>query len=280
MKIAYTADLHGSGAAYRHLFNAALRFRADAIIMGGDLLPYGGSSLENSPRSQRRYILTALRARLRELKKVAPDVVVCLILGNEDWAGGMGALERLESEDLCRVAHMKCVKLRAGFDLIGYSCVPPTPYSIQDWERRDRVADAPTPTKFDACVSEGTRMVRIDSVEYFNGQFSIEDDLAKLPTPRNGKKAVYVTHAPPYGTNCDVMYDLTHVGSKSIRALIERTQPTLTLHGHIHESPSLTGHWFDHVGATMCINVGKDGTGPKAALFKIGESGVDAYELL
>ena len=48
----------------------------------------------------------------------------------------------------------------------------------------------------------------------------------------------------------------THVGSKAVRWFIEKEQPPLTLHGHIHESPKMSGSWKDKIGNTICINVG------------------------
>ncbi len=42
-------------------------------------------------------------------------------------------------------------------------------------------------------------------------------------------------------------------GSPAVRAFIDRVQPMLTLHGHIHESP---GHV--RIGKTLCINAGSE----------------------
>jgi Icc-related predicted phosphoesterase len=36
-----------------------------------------------------------------------------------------------------------------------------------------------------------------------------------------------------------------------VRELIERYQPLLSLHGHVHESPGAM-----HIGRTLCINPG------------------------
>lgn len=43
------------------------------------------------------------------------------------------------------------------------------------------------------------------------------------------------------------------VGSSAVREAIERYQPLVALHGHIHESPGAT-----HIGRTLCINPGSD----------------------
>ena len=63
-------------------------------------------------------------------------------------------------------------------------------------------------------------------------------------------------HAPPFGTKLDIITSKEHVGSKAIRNFIEKEQPFLTLHGHIHESPRMSGSYFDKIGSTLCINVG------------------------
>ena len=43
MKIVYTADLHGIEGLYSQLFRLAVNWGAEAIIIGGDLLPKHGS---------------------------------------------------------------------------------------------------------------------------------------------------------------------------------------------------------------------------------------------
>jgi Icc-related predicted phosphoesterase len=46
-------------------------------------------------------------------------------------------------------------------------------------------------------------------------------------------------------------------GSRSIKSFIEKNQPLLTLHGHIHESPELSGAYMDQIGETLSINPGQ-----------------------
>ncbi len=73
-------------------------------------------------------------------------------------------------------------------------------------------------------------------------------------------------HAPPYGTRLDLApkldsqqkvkvrfgnVEMVHVGSKSMRELIEKHQPLLGLHGHIHESGGI-----EQIGRTLCVNSG------------------------
>ncbi len=74
----------------------------------------------------------------------------------------------------------------------------------------------------------------------------------------NQKIILFITHAPPYGTKTDLLVSGVHVGSKSIRKVIEEFQPTLNICGHIHESKGV-----DEIGITQVINPGElsDGYG-------------------
>jgi Icc-related predicted phosphoesterase len=64
-----------------------------------------------------------------------------------------------------------------------------------------------------------------------------------------------VIHVPPYGTRLDEYAPGKHGGSTALRAWVEREQPSYLFCGHIHETAGLS----DRLGATQCINVGKEG---------------------
>jgi uncharacterized protein len=81
-------------------------------------------------------------------------------------------------------------------------------------------------------------------------------------------KAIFNFHAPPHGTMLDLAPELdankkpvtiagqvsfVHVGSKAVTEAIEKYQPMIGLHGHIHES---YGH--DKIGRTPVINPGSE----------------------
>ena len=57
-----------------------------------------------------------------------------------------------------------------------------------------------------------------------------------------------------------------HVGSIAIKRFIEKKQPHITLHGHIHESARITGSWRDKIGKTYCFSAAHDG--PELAIVK------------
>ncbi|MDO5826289.1 MAG: metallophosphoesterase [Methanosphaera sp. rholeuAM130] len=67
---------------------------------------------------------------------------------------------------------------------------------------------------------------------------------------------ILVTHAPPLDTNADKIPAGEHVGSCAVRKIIEETQPTLNICGHIHESIGK-----DTIGDTIVINPGDANSG-------------------
>jgi Icc-related predicted phosphoesterase len=64
-----------------------------------------------------------------------------------------------------------------------------------------------------------------------------------------------VVHFPPYGTRLDEFAPGQHAGSPALRVWVEREQPRYLFCGHIHETAGLS----ERLGATQCINVGKEG---------------------
>ena len=48
--------------------------------------------------------------------------------------------------------------------------------------------------------------------------------------------------------------------ASSVRDAIKKFKPDILLHGHIHESPDMSGHQKDSMRKTICINVGRDDT--------------------
>ncbi len=83
-------------------------------------------------------------------------------------------------------------------------------------------------------------------------EVEIYDEARKaMESIKNHKVTLFITHAPPIGTKTDILPSGDHVGSESIRRVIEEFQPTLNICGHIHESRAM-----DEVGETKVINPG------------------------
>lgn len=102
---------------------------------------------------------------------------------------------------------------------------------------------------------------------------------------------IFNLHCPPYNTPIDLAPELdgtlkpklsggavsmVHVGSSTVRQVIEEHQPLLGVHGHIHES-----HGFVKIGRTMCINPGSEYAEGllRGALINIDEKGLKSYLL-
>jgi Icc-related predicted phosphoesterase len=66
-------------------------------------------------------------------------------------------------------------------------------------------------------------------------------------------------------------------GSLAVKAFIEKVQPMLSLHGHIHESP---GHV--HIGRTLSINAGSEYAEAilKAAIINLEDGRVKGHLLI
>lgn len=78
----------------------------------------------------------------------------------------------------------------------------------------------------------------------------IWDSLHPL-VPARHENWILATHAPPYGTSADLTSNGRHVGSSSIRRIVENEQPLVNLCGHMHEAQSI-----DYIGKTKVVNVG------------------------
>ncbi len=263
----FAADLHGHADRYEKLLAAVARERPDALFLGGDLLPHAFA--HDVPADFLAEALGSGLARLRnELGAAYPRVFA--ILGNDDPAAEIAALDGLADRGLLEHVHMRRAVLGA-FAVLGYACVPPTPFLLKDWERWD-VSRHLEPGS--VSPEEGVRSVPADPSDVRYG--TIARDLAALAGEHDLARAVMLFHAPPYDTVLDraaldgrvfehVPLDV-HVGSIAIRRFIEERQPLVALHGHVHESPRLTGSWRERLGRTWCFSAAHDG--PELALVR------------
>ncbi|UCG14674.1 MAG: metallophosphoesterase family protein [Deltaproteobacteria bacterium] len=256
MVVIYTSDLHGNRELYLGLLDLAERKSAQAIIVGGDMLPIHGP-FQSSLQEQRDFISGFLGPTLRNFLSNTSQVEFYAMLGNDDWQASTVHLEGLAEAGLLKLLHAQRHDLGDGYELIGYGHVPPTPFTIKDGERRDLTDDATVGQRCTACVSQGEKIVAIDPFRYFVNLESIEEELSQLPGRRESWMRVYVMHSPPFSTHLDRMSDGRWIGSRAIRAFIEEQQPYVTLHGHIHESPEISGEYLDRIGKTVCINPGQ-----------------------
>jgi Icc-related predicted phosphoesterase len=286
VKLYYSSDIHGSETCWRKFLNAGPFYGSDVIVMGGDLTGKGIVPIVHEPGSDswraqfkgRSYELHSAE-EVAELEKritfngmypylcdqaeldrltAAPDQdelfdelmeqtfarwlaigdekleksgVRCWVMpGNDDaWA-----IDRaFDSSELVGACDRKVVDLGDGYSMLSIGYSNPTPW-------------------------QSPREVPEDVLE------SMIEELA--PQVPSMERAVFNLHVPPYDSDLDIapkldaefriqtsggQQEMAPVGSTAVRQAIERHQPLLALHGHIHESKGSR-----KIGRTLCINPG------------------------
>jgi uncharacterized protein len=285
-RIFFAADLHGSAICWRKFVNAARVYRADVLLIGGDIAAKtmtpvfedhgtwttsinGAARTAKSP-AELESLETALRdaatvpfrtsaAEWKELS-AAPSRLdgVFERLALEElrrwlaWADerlgsdGTRLLLGLGNDDLTAMEDVIAADDRA--ELTDRDVVP-----LDDRHELLTIAYSnPTPWHTHRELPEEEIARRIDAI---------------AATIHDAASAVYNIHVPPYGTPLDIAPrldasltkvmtpggepDMIHVGSTAVRAALERHLPLLALHGHIHESRGTTTF-----GRTTSINCG------------------------
>jgi Icc-related predicted phosphoesterase len=108
----------------------------------------------------------------------------------------------------------------------------------------------------------------------------------------NSQNSIFNFHCPPFNTKIDQApqldkdlrpivspvggFEMVPVGSVAVRKIIEKHQPLLGLHGHVHESSGV-----ERIGRTLCINPGSqyaDGI-LRGALVTLKDGKVENYLL-
>lgn len=257
----FVSDLHGSEHRYNALLDAILVRKPAVVFMGGDLFPHRNSSNHTHGDFANDYMLRSFSRLSEEMGCNYPDIF--LIPGNDDRRSEEPFLIAGEKQHLWIYIHMRLAVL-GHYNVFGYACVPPTPFKLKDWERYDvsRYTDP-------GCLApnEGIRTVPPDNDPEWS---TIAADLVQLTDGQAMENAICLFHSPPYNSYLDraaldgksfnhVPLDM-HVGSIAIERFITEKQPYLTLHGHIHESARITGHWKQQFGRTWAFSAAHDGS--------------------
>ncbi|MDP3035882.1 MAG: metallophosphoesterase [Methanobacteriaceae archaeon] len=102
------------------------------------------------------------------------------------------------------------------------------------------------------CGFGGSNLTPFDTPLEF-GEIEIFEELDKIMVEMKDQDIkILVTHAPPLNTNADKLPNGDHVGSESIRKIIEDYKPDINICGHIHEAQSI-----DQIGETIILNPGQ-----------------------
>ena len=307
-RVFFATDLHGSEVCWKKFLNAARFYGADVLICGGDMtgkaiVPIvsenghysyvlGGEALtvaadqvgevEGHIRRRGYYPLQMSAERLHELDadptkraecfqevmldgvdrwmKMAADrlrgagVRIFVSPGNDDE---MEVDEVIRRAELVELGEGRVVEID-GFAMISTGWSNPTPWKTHREESEAKLAE-----RIDAMASQ------------------VADQ----------GKAIFNLHCPPYQSGLDEApaidadLRLLHggralrpVGSTAVRQAIEKHQPLISLHGHIHESKGAV-----KIGKTLAINPGsayEEGMLMGAIIQLDPKKGIKSYQLV
>ena len=261
----FASDLHGRPERYHALSRVIRDEKPAALFLGGDLTPHPMDFSWREDKSGESFPIAFLQPLFEKVRQETGDSFprVFLIPGNDDPFAVMEDFQGGEEAGLWRNIHGR-VEDWEGWQVVGYACIPPSPFLLKDWERYDvsRFVDPGSVSPEEGHRGDGmpARLRR---------QLTIADELQQMvPAIRDFRRAIFMSHCPPYDTALDraaldgrmvdhVPLDL-HIGSIAVRRFLEEHQPTLSLHGHVHESRTLTGEWQTRLGRTVAISAANE----------------------
>ncbi|NWG02749.1 MAG: metallophosphoesterase family protein [Syntrophaceae bacterium] len=259
MKVLYTSDLHGEIHLCQELLSLVMSNSIEIVMIGGDLLPSFPPTkrYEDMVPNQKTFIAQFLLPFYNRMLGTTSVQQIFLISGN--WDLGYPYLFKEPAKGIVDL-NQRSIRLENGYEFIGYPFVPPTPFRPKDYEKMDDRESPWPPQKNPSYIRSSDQLDQLTPIDpylYLRGQGTIEEDLDRFPKPLIPKKTVYIMHSPPFGTRLDLIQGGKSAGSRSIKTFIEKNQPLLTLHGHIHEAPELSGAFMDQIGETLSVNPGQ-----------------------
>jgi Icc-related predicted phosphoesterase len=284
MRVYFATDIHGSETCWRKFLNSGKHYEANVMVLGGDMT--GKALVPIVEEGNGRWQATLLENRREfesedEVKDFENSVMrrgYYPFRTDPDQMSELTESEELRDElfhkemlgTVERWMRMADEKL----DGTGIDCFV-SPGNDDQFEVDEIIAGAKRVRLAEGEVVEfgGFQMVSTgwsNRTPWDTYREEDEDDLAErlrkmtsqVTTPP--EKTIYNFHCPPYGSGLDDAPEIDEnmrpkhggrsivpVGSKAVREAIEEGQPTLALHGHIHEAKGNT-----RIGNTLCINPG------------------------
>jgi Icc-related predicted phosphoesterase len=286
LKLFYATDVHGSDRCFTKFVNAAAFYGADAILLGGDLTGKAIVPLVREDGVHRGVFLGedvgAEGEALVELEKKIANAGYYSFRCDSDEEEALRAdaaarealflrlmRERLErwvalAEERLRPQGVPCYVNSGNDDPREIDDV----LEASDWVQflEGRVVTLPDGTEVASCgYANRTPWDCPRDVDEDELARRLEAVIAGVADP---ERAVFNFHCPPYDTGIDAGPKLDEnlrmtsgaggaemqpVGSTACRAAIERYQPLLGLHGHLHESRGV-----HKLGRTTCLNPGSE----------------------
>jgi Icc-related predicted phosphoesterase len=284
MKLFYATDVHGSEICWKKFISGGKFYEVDMLILGGDMtgkaivpiIAQGGgkykvtlqeqesiledqeaidktvqsiqnrgyypyvttpdevAEISSTPgRSDDLFLVQALKTVERWMEyadqKLAGTGIQCYVCpGNDDV---FEVDQAIATSKLVKHAEGKVIRLDDNHEMVSSGWSNPTP-----WDTHREEPDEVLLQRIEAIIAQA----------------------------QNPSTAIFNLHPPPYGSGLDeapelskdmrLMYagqSLVPVGSHAVLAVIEKYQPLLGLHGHIHE-----GKGTRKINRTLCINPG------------------------
>lgn len=284
MKLFYATDVHGSEICWKKFISAAKFYEVDTLILGGDMtgkaivpiIAQGGDKYKVTLLEQESILegqeavdkmVTTIQNRGYYPYVTTPDEVneISSTPGRSDALfldQVMATVQRWMDYADAKLAGtgIRCYVCPGNDDVFEIDAAIAASKSVRSVEgqviqldeHHEMVSSGwtnPTPWETHREEPDEALLARIEAV------------IAQAKDPGN---AVFNLHAPPYGSGLDEAPELTKdlrpayagrslvpVGSKSVLAVIDKYQPLLGLHGHIHE-----GKGTRKYKKTLCINPG------------------------
>lgn len=311
-RILYGSDFHGSEAVFRKFIASGIQYKADVLMVGGDVT--GKAMIPITHHGLGRYVGTWFGketiatdpAEMEKMKKEISSIGFYPIVLEKDEA------EELENQPGKMAARFEAEMCRRVCEwmTLAEEKLTPRKMLLYFMAGNDDLASIDTaiaefksirnPDMNHSEIEGGYEVVGLSNANMTPWRCArdVEEDVLeqKLATLtgmiQHPERTIAVLHVPPYGSGLDTCPDLDKnlkmitqggqvvmksAGSHAVKAFIEKVQPMLSLHGHIHESP---GHV--HIGRTLSINAGSEYAEAilKAAIINLEDGKVKGHLLI
>jgi len=285
-RILFATDMHGSEGAWRKFLNASAMLNVNIAICGGDLT--GKMIVPVIERGDRKYNYYLMKKthtiNSDELEKAFKDIRG---IGYYPYQTTRSEYEEMRQNPakVDEAFHKVMTStLRNWFSIISQKLPSETQVIVCPGNDDRTLVDDVIQEHKDVINAEG-KVINIDdmhemiSTGWVNPspwKTAREEDDDKLETRleryisqvKDMSSAIFNFHAPPLESKLDEapLLDkdlnpmiqggrviMVPVGSKAVRKMIEKYQPLLGLHGHIHESSGSI-----RIGKTYCVNPGSE----------------------
>jgi uncharacterized protein len=311
-RILFVTDVHGSDPVWKKFIRGAERYKANILIIGGDITGKNVVAVTEYPNGTYSAEFQEQKHSMRNKEELArfEDKVrttgTYLYIASPSELADLAA-DKIRAEKI--FSELVLQRLKEWVDFADKNATTPI-YVNAGNDDEAGVDDILAASK--KVIQPEDKVVHIDQEhEMISGGFAnitpwhcprdlTEEEIAirlekKISLLANPKTAIFNLHCPPVNSGLDTcpkldtsvdppkpFFDaggvvLFGAGSTAVRAAIEKYQPMLGLHGHIHESKNVA-----KIGKTVCINPGSEyGEGVlRGALVNIDDSGYKSYQFV